>query len=548
MKERLTYDFIPHGEIMGLLEDATEPDVREVQDIADKAREAKGLSPREVARLLNATRDEALEILYRAAHEVKERIYGKRLVLFAPLYFSNFCVNNCVYCGYRRDNDFARRRLTKDEVVEEVRVLESMGHKRLALECGEDPVNCPMDYIEEVIETIYATRLDNGSIRRVNVNIAATTVENYRRLKAAKIGTYVLFQETYHRPTYAAMHPSGPKADYDWHLGAMDRAMEAGIDDVGIGALFGLHDYKFEVLGLLYHAIHLDTTFGVGPHTISVPRLRPARGVTLERFPHLVSDRDFKKLVGILRLAVPYTGMILSTRERPGFRDEVFAVGISQISAGSRTGVGAYRKDDHDGADQKPCDARDAAHAATGFGTATAAPAPGATMATETGIGIAVGTGTGSGSGSGSGTGARTAEATTGTAAVAADVAGAATQDVTCDSAQFAVDDHRSPDQIIASLARSGYIPSYCTACYRKGRTGDRFMQFAKTGEIQNLCQPNAILTFKEYLLDYASDETRQVGEEAIRQHLEMIPSPKVRQETVARLARLEQGERDLYF
>ncbi|MGE5573976.1 MAG: [FeFe] hydrogenase H-cluster radical SAM maturase HydG [Bacteroidota bacterium] len=519
MKERLTCDFIPHDEIMGLLEDATEPDVREVQDIADKAREAKGLSPREVARLLNATRDEALEILYRAAHEVKERIYGKRLVLFAPLYFSDFCVNNCVYCGYHRDNGFARRRLTKDEVAEEVRVLESMGHKRLALECGEDPVNCPMDYIEEVIETIYATRLDNGSIRRVNVNIAATTVEDYRRLKAAKIGTYVLFQETYHRPTYAAMHPSGPKADYDWHLGAMDRAMEAGIDDVGIGALFGLHDYRFEVLGLLYHAIHLDTTFGVGPHTISVPRLRPARGVTLERFPYLVSDRDFKKLVGILRLAVPYTGMILSTRERPGFRDEVFAVGISQISAGSRTGVGAYRRDDHDGGDQKPCDARDAAHA-----------------------------GTGTGSGSGCGTGARFAEATTGTAAVAADVAAAATQDVTCGSAQFAVDDHRSPDQIIASLARSGYIPSYCTACYRKGRTGDRFMQFAKTGEIQNLCQPNAILTFKEYLLDYASDETRQVGEEAIRQHLEMIPSPKVRQETVARLARLEQGERDLYF
>ncbi len=501
MKERVTCDFIPHDEIMGLLEDATEPDVREVQDIADKAREAKGLSPREVARLLNATRDEALEILYRAAHEVKERIYGKRLVLFAPLYFSNFCVNNCVYCGYRRDNDFARRRLTMDEVADEVKVLESMGHKRLALECGEHPVNCPMDYIEEVIETIYGTKLGNGSIRRVNVNIAATTVENYRRLKAAKIGTYVLFQETYHRPTYEAMHPSGPKADYDWHLGAMDRAMEAGIDDVGIGALFSLHDYKFEVLGLLYHAMHLDATFGVGPHTISVPRLRPARGVTLERFPHLVSDRDFKKLVAILRLAVPYTGMILSTRERPGFRDEVFAVGISQISAGSRTGVGAYRKEDHDGGDETSYNARDAAATATATATATAA-----------------------------------------------DRATATTQDGSDDSVQFAVDDHRSPDQIVASLARSGYIPSYCTACYRKGRTGDRFMQFAKTGEIQNLCQPNAILTFKEYLLDYASDETRQAGEKAIRQHLGMIPSPKVRQETVARLARLEQGERDLYF
>lgn len=494
MMARATCDFIPHEEIERLLEDATEPDIREVQDIADKAREARGISPREVARLLHVTNEDSLAVLYETAHEVKERIYGKRLVLFAPLYFSNFCVNNCVYCGYRRDNTFVRRKLTKDEIVEEVKVLESMGHKRLALECGEDPVNCPMDYIEEVIETIYATKLGNGSIRRVNVNIAATTVENYRRLKAAKIGTYVLFQETYHRPTYEAMHPSGPKADYDWHLGAMDRAMEAGIDDVGIGVLFGLYDYKFEVLGLLYHAIHLDTTFGVGPHTISVPRLRPARGVTLDRFPHLVSDRDFKKLVAILRLAVPYTGMILSTRERPGFRDEVFAVGISQISAGSRTGVGGYRKEGPGGADGTSCGA------------------------------------------------------STGVASAAADRAAATTMDESEDSAQFAVDDHRSPDEIIASLARSGYIPSYCTACYRKGRTGDRFMEFAKTGEIQNLCQPNAILTFKEYLLDYASDETRRAGEEAIRQHLEMIPSPKVRQETMARLARLEHGERDLYF
>jgi len=483
MKTAERCDFIPHDVIEKLLADTSEPDIREVQDIAGKAREAKGISPREVARLLQVTREDSLAILYEAAHEVKERIYGKRLVLFAPLYFSNYCVNNCKYCGYRRDNDFVRRRLSRDEVVEEVKILESMGHKRLALECGEDPVNCPMDYIEEVIETIYATKVGNGSIRRVNVNIAATTVEAYKRLKAAKIGTYVLFQETYHRPTYAEMHPSGPKADYDWHLGAMDRAMKAGIDDVGIGVLFGLYDYKFEVLGLVYHALHLDSTFGVGPHTISVPRLRPARGITLERFPHLVSDRDFKKLVAILRLAVPYTGMILSTRERPGFRDEVFAVGISQISAGSRTGVGAYKKDAPDDSDRAA--------------TASAASRP-------------------------------------------------TTDDD--DSAQFAVDDHRTPDEIVASLARSGYIPSYCTACYRKGRTGDRFMEFAKTGQIQNMCQPNAILTFKEYLLDYASDETRKVGEEAIRKHLDMIPSPKIRQETIARLARLEGGERDLYF
>ncbi|MGE5587390.1 MAG: [FeFe] hydrogenase H-cluster radical SAM maturase HydG [Clostridia bacterium] len=487
-------DFIPHDEIERLLEDSTEPDPREVRDITDKAREARGISPREAARLLHVTNEESLAVLYEAAREVKERIYGKRLVIFAPLYFSDFCVNNCVYCGYRRDNRFARRRLTMDEIADEVRALESMGHKRLALECGEDPVHCPIDYIEEVIHTIYATKQGNGSIRRVNVNVAATTVEDYKRLKAARIGTYVLFQETYHRPTYWAMHPSGPKADYDWHLSAMDRAMEAGIDDVGIGVLFGLYDYRFEALGLLYHAAHLDAAFGVGPHTISVPRLRPARGVTLDRFPHLVSDRDFKKLVAILRLAVPYTGMILSTRERPGFRDEVFAVGISQISAGSRTGVGAYRKESPGDMDQAP--------SAACAGTENAAAVTSAASAGSDGE----------------------------------------------DSPQFAVDDHRSPDEIIASLARSGYIPSYCTACYRRGRTGDRFMQFAKTGEIQNLCQPNAILTFKEYLLDYASDGTKQVGEEAIRRHLEMIPSPKIRQTTAERLQRLEQGERDLYF
>ena len=472
MKGTITCDFIPHEEIYSLIENSAEPDIREVQDIVEKAREAKGISPYEVARLLCVENDESLEMLYKAAHEIKEKIYGKRLVLFAPLYFSNFCVNNCLYCGYRHDNKFGRRRLTKDEIVEEVKVLESMGHKRLALECGEDPVNCPMDYIEEVIQTIYETKVGNGSIRRVNVNIAATTVENYRRLKAAKIGTYVLFQETYHRPTYEYMHPSGPKSDYDWHLGAMDRAMEAGIDDVGIGALFGLYDYRFEVLGLVYHAMHLDSKFGVGPHTISVPRLRPALGVTLDRFPYLVADRDFKKIVAILRLAVPYTGMILSTREHPGFRDEVFAVGISQISAGSRTGVGAYKSEIHEECRSDEGDGQ----------------------------------------------------------------------------AQFSVDDRRSPDEIVASLARSGYIPSYCTACYRRGRTGDRFMEFAKTGRIQNLCQPNAILTFKEYLLDYASCETKRVGEAAIKEHLEMIPSAKVREETIARLQRLENGERDLYF
>jgi 2-iminoacetate synthase len=461
-------DFIPDATIMEILSDTKEPDSRDISDIVDKAKEAKGLSPDEVGKLLNVRSDPNLEVLYDAAREVKEKIYGKRIVLFAPLYFSSFCVNNCAYCGYRRDNEFRRQKLSREEVMEEVRVLEAMGHKRLALECGEDPVNCPIEYVEEVIQAVYDTKLDRGSIRRVNVNIAATTVQDYKRLKAANIGTYILFQETYHRPTYEFMHLQGPKSSYDWHLGAMDRAMEAGIDDVGIGALLGLYDYRYEVLGLIYHALHLEERFGVGPHTISVPRLRPARGVTLETFPHLMADRDFKKIVAILRLAVPYTGIILSTRERPGFRDEVIKVGVSQISAGSQTGVGAYRHE----------------HRA----------------------------------------------------------------DLEDEVPQFAVDDNRTPDEIIASLAKSGYIPSYCTACYRQGRTGDRLMEFAKTGEIQNLCQPNAILTFKEYLLDYASDSTRRTGEEAIKAHLEMIPSEKVRKETEKRLARLEQGERDFYF
>lgn len=501
-------DFIPDATIMGILSDTKEPDSRNIRDIVDKAKEAKGLSPEEVGKLLNVRSDANLQVLYDSAHEVKEKIYGKRIVLFAPLYFSSYCVNNCVYCGYRRDNKFRRQKLSREEVMEEVKVLEAMGHKRLALECGEDPVNCPIEYVEEVIQAVYDIKLDRGSIRRVNVNIAATTVQDYKRLKAANIGTYILFQETYHRPTYKAMHPQGPKSSYDWHLGAMDRAMEAGIDDVGIGALLGLYDYRYEVLGLIYHALHLEEKFGVGPHTISVPRLRPARGVTLDTFPHLMADRDFKKIVAILRLAVPYTGIILSTRERPGFRDEVIKVGVSQISAGSQTGVGAYRHEHHaDGCIDTHARALD-----------------------DTGLQACGDTGSCGDAGSHGG---------------AAECGNESLED---EVPQFAVDDNRTPDEIIASLAKSGYIPSYCTACYRQGRTGDRFMEFAKTGEIQNLCQPNAILTFKEYLIDYASPETKRVGEEAIKAHLGMIPSEKVRRETEKRLARLEQGERDFYF
>lgn len=476
--KRLVADFIDEGRIEELLSKGAGYPRERIFRILEKAEEAKGLNPEEVAALIQADDDEVLEVLYETAQEVKESIYGRRMVLFAPLYISDFCINNCRYCGYRRENKFERKRLTLRELAEEVRILESMGHKRLALECGEDPTECPIEYVLDAIKTIYETSEEMGEIRRVNVNIAATTVENYARLKEAGIGTYVLFQETYHRETYKVMHPSGPKADYDYHTTAMDRAMEAGIDDVGIGALFGLYDFRFEVMGLIFHALHLEEEYGVGPHTISVPRLRPALGISLENFPNLVSDRDFKKLVAVLRLAVPYTGMILSTRERPGFRDEVMRVGISQISAGSCTGVGGYRK-----------------RGEMAEGVA------------DSNCGISKG-----------------------------------------EAPQFAVDDHRSPDEILRSLCLAGYIPSYCTACYRQGRTGDRFMKLAKTGQIQNLCQPNAILTFKEYLMDYASVETRRVGEETIKAHLAVIPSEAVRRETEARLRRIEMGERDLYF
>ena len=464
--------FINEEEIERLLSEAEKTTKDEVLAIIEKARQAKGLTLAEAAALLQVSDPDLLSAIFAAAKEVKERIYGKRVVLFAPLYVSDFCVNSCVYCGYQRKNKFRRRKLTQEELAQEVRLLENMGHKRLALEAGEHPEECPLDYILECIRTVYSLKFANGSIRRINVNIAATTIDEYRRLKAAQIGTYILFQETYHRKTYQAMHPAGPKSDYDWHTTAHDRDMLGGIDDVGLGVLFGLYDYKFEVLALLQHARHLEERFGVGPHTISVPRLRPARGVSLDNFPYLVSSEDFAKLVAILRLAVPYTGLILSTRESSAFRDELLNYGISQISAGSCTGVGGYKEEE----ERK--------------------------------------------------------------------IAG----DEEDSSPQFAVDDHRTVDEVMKSICESGYLPSYCTACYRQGRTGDRFMALAKTGEIQNVCQPNAILTFKEYLLDYATPETRALGEKVIADHLAEIANPKVREETMARLARIEQGERDLYF
>lgn len=470
-EERTTDAFIDDQLIESLLAaapaNAANPAV--VRDILAKARQYHGLTPAEAATLLAVTDPTLLQEMYAAAREVKEAIYGTRIVLFAPLYISSFCVNNCDYCGYRSGNHAQeRRRLTMEEIRQEVAILESLGHKRLALEVGEDPVNCPIEYVTEAIETIYSVSNHRGSIRRVNVNIAATTIAEYQQLKAANIGTYILFQESYHRPTYDAMHPAGPKKDYNWHTTAMDRAMQAGIDDVGIGVLYGLYDHKYETIAMLLHAEHLEKTFGVGPHTISVPRLRPASSITLENFPHLVNDEDFKRIVAVLRLAVPYTGMILSTREMPELRDQLLTYGVSQISAGSCTGVGGYQD--------------------------TYSP-----------------------------TGSR-------------------------QTPQFETGDHRSPAEILRMLCDKDFIPSYCTACYRQGRTGDRFMSLAKSGQIQNVCLPNALLTFQEYLLDYADEELQEIGQQMIERHLDKVPHEKIRLQTRERLQQIKEGTRDLYF
>lgn len=447
---------------------AASRDPERVRSILELARAAKGLTPMEAAVLLHVEDAEILAEIFRAAREVKEHIYGNRIVLFAPLYVSNYCVNNCEYCGYKHSNtELHRRRLNREELIREVEVLQRLGHKRLALEAGEDPDNCPIDYILECMETIYSVKVDNGSIRRINVNIAATTEENYRKLAEVGIGTYILFQETYHRPTYRRLHAQGPKHDYDWHTTAMDRAMRAGIDDVGVGVLYGLYDPKYETIAMLLHAEHLEEQFGCGPHTVSVPRLRAAEGVDLERFPHLVSDQEFKRIVAVLRLAVPYAGMILSTREDAEFRDEVIQLGVSQISSGSCTGVGGYMNRDEGAEGETP---------------------------------------------------------------------------------QFEVGDHRSPLEMIKSLCRDGYIPSYCTACYREGRTGDRFMRLAKSGQIHNVCHPNSLLTLQEYLLDYGDEEAREIGRSVIEQNLDRIPKASARKATLDRLARVEAGERDLRF
>lgn len=464
-------EFIREEEIEKLLGIAAGASEAEAEAVLQKAALGKGLSIAEAAVLLHLENPALLQQLYETAGKVKEQIYGKRVVLFAPLYISDYCVNECVYCGYRCNNTFNRRKLTQEEVREEIRILESMGHKRLALEAGEHPEECTIDYVLECLKTIYDMKFENGSIRRANVNIAADRVENYARLKEAGIGTYILFQETYHRDTYQKMHKGGPKVDYDWHTTAHDRAMEAGIDDVGFGILFGLYDYKFEVLALLQHAAHLEERFGVGPHTVSVPRLRPAAGMDYSQFPYLVKDAEFTKIIAVLRLALPYAGLILSTRERAEYRDELLAYGVSQISAGSCTGVGGYQQEE-------------ARKAGKGGG----------------------------------------------------------------ETPQFYVDDHRSANDVLEALCRSGWLPSFCTACYRQGRTGDRFMELAKSGEIQNVCQPNAILTFKEYLIDYGTPELVALGNQVIEEHVAQIKNEQTRQFTREKLAELESGRRDIYF
>ncbi|BAK56682.1 thiamine biosynthesis protein ThiH [Candidatus Arthromitus sp. SFB-mouse-Japan] len=456
--------FIDHDYIEKILDESRLVSKEDVQVVINKAKNKEGLNHKDVAILLQLEDKDQLDSIYKIAGEIKESIYGKRIVMFAPLYVSNHCINNCLYCGYRRDNKFERRKLTQEEIKNEVKILESMGHKRLALEVGEDPVNVPIDYILECIDTIYKTQNDNGEIRRINVNIAATTVENYRKLKNANIGTYILFQETYHKPTYEKMHPKSIKGDYNYHLTSFDRAMEAGIDDVGAGVLFGLADPKFEVLALMLHNEHLEEKFNVGFHTISVPRLKKAEGMNLEDFPNVLDDETFKKIVAIIRIAVPFTGIILSTRENQEMRRELLRYGVSQISAGSVTGVGGYKEKE----DRKSVN-------------------------------------------------------------------------------QFETCDDRSPLEVLKGLVNDGYIPSYCTACYRKGRTGERFMSLAKTGQIQNVCEPNALMSLVEYALDYGDDEIRNKVDKLIDNIKDDFEKKHVREMIEKRIERLRNGERDLY-
>lgn len=461
-------EFISHEEICDTLKYAEEhkDDLELVDKIIAKAKERKGLNHREASVLLACENEEKINEIYELAEQIKNEFYGNRVVIFAPLYLSNYCVNGCVYCPYHHQNKcIARKKLTQEEVEKEVIALQDMGHKRLAIEAGEDPVNNPIEYILECIKTIYSIKHKNGAIRRVNVNIAATTVENYRKLKEAGIGTYILFQETYHKESYEKLHPTGPKHNYAYHTEAMDRAMEGGIDDVGLGVLFGLELYKYEFAGLLMHAEHLEAVHGVGPHTISVPRIKRASDIDPSAFDNGISDEIFAKLCALIRICVPYTGMIVSTRESQEVREKVLRLGVSQVSGASRTSVGGYAEE------ERPHD-------------------------TE----------------------------------------------------QFDVSDQRTLDEVVRWLMEMGFIPSFCTACYREGRTGDRFMALCKSKQIQNCCHPNALMTLKEFLMDYASEETRKIGEALIEKELANVQKDKVRSICIDNLAKIELGTRDFRF
>lgn len=469
VKSKKAEEFISDEEILDTIEYAkVNKSNRElIESIIEKASKMQGISHREAAVLLECDLEDENEKVYKLAKEIKQKFYGNRIVMFAPLYLSNYCVNGCTYCPYHLKNKtIARKKLTQEEIVKEVMALQDMGHKRLALETGEDPVNNPLEYVLESIKTIYSIKHKNGAIRRVNVNIAATTVEDYRKLKDAGIGTYILFQETYHKETYEQLHPTGPKHDYAYHTEAMDRAMEAGIDDVGIGVLFGLNLYRYDFIGMLMHAEHLEAAMGVGPHTISVPRIRPADDIDTGDFQNAISEEIFEKIVAILRIAVPYTGMIVSTRESKETRERVLNLGVTQLSGGSRTSVGGY-------VEEEPEEEN---------------------------------------------------------------------------SAQFDVEDRRTLDEVVNWLLEMGYIPSFCTACYREGRTGDRFMQLVKSGQIANCCQPNALMTLKEYLEDYATEDTQEKGEALIAREIENITNEKVKTIAKSYLEQLHDGKRDFRF
>ena len=462
-------EFICHEEVLESLEYAQKNKHNEalIDEILEKARKRQGLSHREAAVLLDCDIEEKNKEIYALAEQIKKDFYGNRIVMFAPLYLSNYCVNGCLYCPYHLKNKhIARKKLTQEEIKKEVIALQDMGHKRLAIEAGEDPVNNPIEYILESIKTIYSIKHKNGAIRRVNVNIAATTVENYKKLKDAGIGTYILFQETYHKESYERLHPTGPKHNYAYHTEAMDRAMQGGIDDVGLGVLFGLELYRYEFSALLMHAEHLEAAFGVGPHTISVPRVRRADDIDPDTFDNGIDDDTFAKIVACIRIAVPYTGMIISTRESQKCRERVLHLGISQISGGSRTSVGGYVEPEP----EEEC------------------------------------------------------------------------------SEQFDVSDKRTLDEVVNWLMRMDYIPSFCTACYREGRTGDRFMSLCKSQQILNCCHPNALMTLKEYIEDYAAEDTKKIGNELIAREIDRIPNEKVKDIVRDRLVKIENNERDFRF